>query len=142
MAVTNKSLGAKITASIARRGFAPNIYNGVIVGTPQIVTQPNGRMNVVAEVILAQTSLQTGERYLSAKTHNLAFAYDRAERDEMLDGSADAPKSWQDLVREQGAASLAFQMSKPVFDGQATTGATLSLDDIEAEAAAETAEVA
>lgn len=135
MAVINKALGAPITASIARRGYRPNWYNGVIVGTPQIVTRPSGLMVTVAEVILAMVSLKTGERYLKVKLHDLGFAKDRTERDEFLDGTAEAPIGWQDLVRKAAAMNEEHANSLPEFDGAATNGATLSAAEIEAELA-------
>lgn len=134
MAVINRSLGAPITASIAKRGFRPNTYNGVLISAPQLVTKPSGLVVEMAQVILAMVSLRTGERYLKVKWHDLGFAKDRRERDTFLDGTADEPIGWQTLVHKANEMNEEYGASLPEFDGAATAGATLSLDDIEAEA--------
>lgn len=123
MALINKRLGAAIVASIGRKGEAPDLYPARIVGQPEKIVV-NGRVQEVAEIVFEATSLQSGEKYLATRIHNLAFALDRSEVSEMLDGTESAPKSWQELVREQSAKALAFAMGRP------SAAATLSVEEV------------
>ena len=142
MALINKSLGAPLTASIARRGFRPNIYNGVLISAPQLITKPSGLVVEMAQVVLAMVSLRTGERYFKVKWHDLGFAKDRTERDTFLDGTADAPIGWQDLVAKANDMNEEYGASLPEFDGAGSNGSTLSLDEISDEIAEVEVEVA
>jgi len=111
MALANKRVGSKITISIGRRGERPDLIPAVIVGAPQMVLA-NGRMQEVASVITLQKNL-AGDDYLGERVHNLAFAFDRSERVELLDGDTSKPKTWQELAHEKQAATLAFFASRP-----------------------------
>lgn len=111
VAVANTRVGAKISISIGRKGERPDLYPARIVGLPQMVPN-NGRMQEVAKVIVDQTNL-AGEHYLAERIHNLAFAYDRQEPCELLDGPATQPKTWQELVAERTQSALAFVMGLP-----------------------------
>lgn len=111
MAVANTRVGAKIDISIGRRGQKPDIYPARIVGLPQMVAT-GGRMQEVAKVIVDQTNL-AGEHYLAERIHNLAFAFDRQEPCELLDGPASQPKTWQELVAERAQAAKAYVLSLP-----------------------------
>jgi hypothetical protein len=123
----NKRLGAAIVATIGRGGEAPDAYAARLVGQPQIVVS-NGRAKEMAAIVYEATSLQTGEKYLATRIHDLQFAFDRDQPVESLDGTESAPKSWQDLVREQSQKALAFAMGRP------SAPASLSVQDIEPEA--------
>lgn len=123
MALISKRLGAAIVASIGRQGEAPDLYPARIVGQPQMVAT-NGRVKEMASIVFEATSLQTGEKYLATRIHDLQFAFDRSDPVESLDGTEAAPKSWQDLVREQSAKALAFAMGRP------SAQATLSVEDV------------
>ena len=112
MALVNKRLGAAIIASIGSAGQRPDFYDAKIVDQPRTIIGANGRVQDVATVIYDATNLE-GEHYLAERVHNLAFAFDRTERNERLDGPATQPKSWQQLVAERNEASRAFLMSRP-----------------------------
>lgn len=127
MSLTSKAVGSKIVATIRfAADAAPQMFDGVIVGQPTLMTQPTGRIVRVADVILVQEN-QQGEKYLSARIHNLNFAFDRSDRNELLDGPADKPKTWQELVREQSAEALAYSLAKAEAAPQ-----SLDLDSVEA----------
>lgn len=125
MAVTSTRVGAPIVISIGRRGLRPDLYPARIVGPAQMVVS-NGRTQEMAKVIVHQQNL-AGESYLAERVQNLAFAFDRSERDEMLDGSPASPKTWQDLVKERAAATLQFLASLP------ESGQEISADELSAE---------
>lgn len=111
MAVLNKILGAPIIISIGGRGEKPDLYPARLAGQPTL-TVVNGRPSIFAEVIALQTN-SDGEAYLAQRVHNLAFAFDRTERVEPLDGPRTQPKSIQELVAEQGRKALEFAMNRP-----------------------------
>ena len=110
MPVSNPRPGAAITISLGRAGEAPDFYPSRIVGQPQMVSV-NGRLQEVAKVISLRTNL-AGEHYLQERPQNLAFAFDRSERIEALDGSEHEPKAWQTLVAESAKAAMAFAKSR------------------------------
>lgn len=112
MSVISKRLGSAIVASIGRQGEAPDLYPARITGTPEKVVV-GSRVKEMAEIVYEATSLQTGEKYLATRIHDLQFAFDRSEPCEALDGTEATPKSWQELVREQSAKALAFAMGRP-----------------------------
>lgn len=111
MALVNKRVGSPITISIGRRGEKPDLIPAKIVSAP-VMTNQNGRTAEVATVITAQKNL-AGETYLGERVHNLAFAFDRSERVELLDGTAEQPKSWQELIAERQRASLEYFATRP-----------------------------
>ena len=111
MSVINKNLGARIAASLGRAGERPDLKPAVIVGRPEM-TAVNGRMGLYAEIVFVQKNL-SGEEYLAQRIHNLAFAFDRKDLHPLLDGTEQAPKSWQEVVKEQSASALAFAMGRP-----------------------------
>jgi hypothetical protein len=107
MALTNSSVGAPISITVGRRGEQPDTYPARLVGVPFHMLQPSGRAAIMAPVIALQTNL-AGDRYLAERVQNLAFASDRRVRCPELDGSASEPKTWQQVVADKAAATLAY----------------------------------
>lgn len=112
MALVNKGLGAPVIISRGRKGERPDFYPARIVDQAQMVVAPNGRLNEIATVIAYQPTLE-GEMRLASFPHNLAFAYDRSERVEALDGTPSAPKTWKELIADQTAQTLKFLAGRP-----------------------------
>lgn len=111
MALQNKRVGAPIMISIGRRGERPDLIDSRIASAPTIVLQ-NGRPKEMVTVITAQQNL-AGETYLGERVHDLAYAFDRSQRNELLDGPAGQPKSMQELIAEKSAATLKFFQDRP-----------------------------
>lgn len=124
MSLINKALGAKITISLGQKGARPDLISARIVSQPT-VQSINGRLAEVASVITAAHTLD-GVAYLGERLHNLAFAFDRSDSVEMLDGPASSPMSWQDLAKAKQAATLAYFATRP------ESVDVVSMDDIEA----------
>lgn len=132
MALINKNLGARILASIGRRGEQPDVRPARIVGQPFPMRDERGRVGTYAEIIEIRKNT-AGEEYLAQRTHNLAFAFDRFDRVPRLDGTDDQPKTWQELVREQQAEFMAFAAGLPASDA-ALDVADLMAADVEPQA--------
>jgi hypothetical protein len=113
MALTSTGLGAKIFASIGRRGERPDLIPARLASQPMQMTDTKGRPYIGCNVITAQRNL-AGEEYLSERVHNLAFAFDRTDNVELLDGAPDSPLSIADLIRNKQQSQLAFSMSRGV----------------------------
>jgi hypothetical protein len=122
MALTNSSVGAPISITVGRRGEQPDVYPARLVGVPFHMLQPSGRAAIMAPVIALQTTL-AGEPYLSERVQNLAFASDRRVRCVQLDGTGDAPLTWQALIAAKAAATLAYFTSRQPQ--------SVNLDDLE-----------
>ena len=138
MALVSPRLGAKATISLGRRGEAPSLYPAVQVSAAEMQPVPGRNfLQRVAEFVYVAINRTTGEEYLARKVHALNFALDRDQSNfvEILDGTPDAPKSWQQVVKEQSEDALAFAMNR----GSASES-EISLEEIAAsEAIAETA---
>lgn len=126
MALINKRIGAPATVTRGRKGERPDFYPGKLVSQPETIIGANGRPMVVADVITLETN-RNDEEYLAYRpAQNLAFAFDRFDRVEQLDGTTTEPKTWQQLVAEQAKAAMAHLMARPASTNE------VALDDIEA----------
>lgn len=129
MALLSPRLGAKAVISLGRKNDRPDLYAGVMVTQPQPVQVRPGLFVQMAEFIYSAISQATGESYLARKMHSLNFAFDRSletlnalgiadtdvarlVHDELVDGTPDAPKSWQECVREQSIAQTRFALNR------------------------------
>ena len=125
MALINSGKGAPITITVGRRGERPDFIPARIVGDVRDVTLENGRNAQLATVITYQAT-RDGELYLGERQdHNLAFAFDRFDRVEALDGTNEEPKSWQELVVEKQRSLMEFLMKRPSSEAQ-----TVSVEDV------------
>lgn len=123
MAVTNPRIGAAIEVSIGRKGEKPDMIPARITGQAQMVVGANGRLQQVAACVMARTNT-AGEQYLAEDIRNLQFAFDRSERVTLLDGTAEHPKTWQELIAERAASAKAY------FETLPASGQSLEVADL------------
>lgn len=107
MALMNKVFGAPIYFSIGQKGQMPDVRAARITSNIVLSMTPKGPVET-ATIIEVHES-RAGETYTKPRLANLFFASDRTERVELLDGTADAPKSVQALVADQMAKLATWQ---------------------------------
>lgn len=115
--VIDPTPGAKIQFSLGHKGERPDWYDARIVG-PVRTEMINGRLSDVAPVIYERETL-AGEKILADRLQNLAFAFDRQERNVALDGTREAPKTYQELIGDRVAQAKEYLNSLP--ESQAAT---------------------
>lgn len=122
MAVTNTRPGAPIVITKGRKGHQPDQYMARITGEARVAFKDN-RPQLVAPVVYLGRSA-AGVDFLAEDLQNLQFAFDRSERVIALDGTADHPKSWQELVADRAASALAYLKTLP------ESGQMVGIDDL------------
>lgn len=110
----NTQPGARIVITIGRKGQKPDEYPARLAEAPHFETV-NGQPVRMATV-LAQFKTLAGETYIKERLHNLRFSFDRAELVEMLDGTAENPKSIGELISEAQESVRAYWDSLPSAD--------------------------
>jgi len=110
MSASNTRVGARIFVPLGRQGQAQDMVPARVVGPSQIAFQ-NGRAVEVAKVVMFKTTLQ-GDQILQERLHNLYFTFDRTERIEELDGTAEAPLSAIDLMKRAAAQLVTWLASR------------------------------
>ena len=118
----NAQPGAPVEWTIGPAGQAADTWAARLANAPKFGTDDRGREGEVVTIITLQKNL-AGEEFLGERTVQARFLFDRTYRVEQLDGTADKPKTIQELIMDRQNATKEFL---------ATRAATQSLDALAA----------
>ena len=104
-------IGLPVTWSIGPRGGTPDRYPARVVSRP-VVTQMNGQIVTVVEIIALRKTRDGSTEYTSGRTVNARFLEPRALRAEALDGTADEALSVPALLEQHSKNIATFQASR------------------------------
>ena len=108
------NLASKILISIGAKGQRPDIYPSTIVSDVTPGTSGNGRPTRFADVVYAAKTREGKEILKLRMQHDLGFAFPaRAEINDLLDGTPDAPLSVNELLAKYTEQTLEFLASRP-----------------------------